>query len=269
MTPLAALRLQLEWGADEALEDAPVDRLAPRHLLGPREAAPAAPLRAAPAAALPFPPAGPPAGTPAFRARALAEAAGTREALRTALEGFEDCALRATATRLVFADGNPDAGLVFVGEAPGVEEDRSGLPFVGLSGKLFDRMAGSIGLDRDRFLVTNVIPWRPPGNRTPSDAEVAMCLPFLLRHLALLRPRRVVLLGGLATKAVTDNPAGIRRLRGRWQPVPIPGLAAPVPMLPTYHPAYLLRTPGAKRDSWADLIALRLALDEDARTGAA
>ena len=135
------------------------------------------------------------------------------------------------------------------------------MPFVGPSGRLLDRMLASIGLDRTRYVITNVIPWRPPGNRNPTDAEVLTCLPFLLRHIALVRPRRLVLLGALAARAVTGSTAGIRRQRGQWVEVAIPGLPAPVPAMPMLHPAYLLRTPGAKRDAWADLIQLRRALD--------
>jgi len=191
----------------------------------------------------------------------VAGAARTLAELRTALAGFDGCPLAATATNLVFADGNPDAGLMLVGEGPGAEEDRVGKPFVGPSGQLLDRMLASIGLDRTRLLITNLIPWRPPGNRNPTDNEVLTCLPFLLRHIALVAPRRLVLLGALATRAVTGSTTGIRRMRGRWIEVTIPGLPAAVPALPMLHPAYLLRTAGAKRDAWADLIQLRRSLD--------
>ncbi|MBN8891410.1 MAG: uracil-DNA glycosylase, partial [Rhodospirillales bacterium] len=169
----------------------------------------------------------------------------------------------ATATKLVFADGNPDAGLMLIGEGPGAEEDRAGLPFVGPSGQLLDRMLASIGLDRTRYLITNLIPWRPPGNRNPTDAEVLTCLPFLLRHIALVRPRRLVLLGKLATQALTGSNAGITRMRGKWLPVTVPGLDQPVPALPMLHPAYLLRNAGAKREAWSDLLLLRRTIDSD------
>lgn len=264
MDVLAALRLQLDWGADEALAEAPVDRLAAP------AATPATPPWSPPApgpvrpAAPPPPPLSPlQAGAPApvLRARAVAEAAGSLADLRAALAGFDGCALAATATNLVFSDGNPASGLMLVGEGPGAEEDRAGKPFVGASGQLLDRMLASIGLDRTKLLITNLIPWRPPGNRNPTDSEVLICLPFLLRHIALVRPRRLVLLGALATKAITGNATGIRRMRGKWLDVAIPGLPAPVPALPMLHPAYLLRTPGAKRDAWADLVLLRRTLD--------
>lgn len=270
MDDLALLRLQLEWGADEALAEFPLDRTAPTK---PEAAAPArAARRAAKAGTMaPLAPAASDGGTPlraavpgfAARAADVADAARTREELRAALAAFDGCPLSATATNLVFADGNPDAGLMLVGEAPGVEEDRAGLPFVGPSGQFLDRMLASIGLDRTRFLITNLIPWRPPGNRNPTDNEVLICLPFLLRHIALTRPRHLVLLGSLATKSLTGSAAGIRRLRGKWLDLAIPGLPDPVPTLPMLHPAYLLRTPGAKRDAWADLIALRRRLDAD------
>jgi len=262
---LAALRLQLAWGADEALAEAPQDRLRPApplpDLLPPRppDGAPGEQSPALPPALLgAFRRGG---GEAAARAWELAGQATDREALRVALAGFDGCALAATATNLVFSDGNPDAGLVLIGEAPGAEEDRTGLPFVGAAGRLLDAMLASIGLDREKVLIINVLPWRPPGNRTPSDEEITVCLPFLLRHLALVRPRRLMLLGVLSTRALTGRSEGIRRLRGSWTNVIVPGLKEPVPALPTYHPAYLLRTPAAKREAWADLLALRRVLD--------
>ena len=241
MDAWTALRVQLEWGADEALDPTPHDRL--------NAAAPAAPAPppSPVAAALPSP------TRPAGRAAEIAAACGNLAELRAALAAFDGCALRDTATNLVFADGNPQADLMLIGEAPGADEDRAGLPFVGVSGRLLDRMLASVGLDRTQVLITNILPWRPPGNRAPSDSEIAACLPFLLRHVALVRPRHLVLLGATATRALTGSPAGIRRLRGTWREVVIPDLPHPLPALPTYHPAYLLRTPGAKRESWADL----------------
>lgn len=268
MDAVAALRLQVEWGVDEALADAPVDRfLVPKaSAAAPKVAAVAAEApavvperppqsRAVPARAPAIVPA------PAQRAQEIAAACTTREELRDALAAFDGCPLSATATKLVFADGNPESGLMLVGEGPGAEEDRAGLPFVGPSGQFLDRMLASIGLDRTQYLITNLIPWRPPGNRNPTDAEVVVCLPFLLRHIALVRPKRLVLLGALSMKAVTGANAGITRVRGKWVEVAIPGLDRPVPALPMLHPAYLLRNHGAKRDAWADMITLRRALD--------
>jgi DNA polymerase len=255
MDALAALRLQMEWGVDEALDDSPVDRLRAR---APVASAPAAPSPAIlPTARTPPGP----ATQPAQQAQELAARATTREELRAALAGFDGCALSATATNLVFADGNPDSGLMLVGEGPGAEEDRAGLPFVGPSGQLLDRMLASVGLDRSQYLITNLIPWRPPGNRNPTDAEVLVCLPFLLRHIALVRPRVLVLLGALSTRAVLGGTAGITRMRGKWVDASLPGLAEPVRTLPMLHPAYLLRNLGAKRDAWKDMITLRRALD--------
>ncbi len=257
---LAALRLQIEWGADEALEMAPVDRMVIRAPAPPR---PMTPPPQRPVAA-PAPVAVPPPASQS--ARDIANAANTFEELRAALAGFDGCPLSHTATKLVFADGNADSGLMLVGEGPGAEEDRAGLPFVGPSGQLLDRMLASIGLDRTKCLITNLIPWRPPGNRNPTDAEVMTCLPFLLRHIALVRPRRLVLLGKLSASALTGNKAGILRMRGKWTEVHVPGLPAPIPALPMLHPAYLLRTPGAKRDAWADLLLLRRTIDKDLST---
>jgi DNA polymerase len=248
MELLEILRLQLEWGADEALLEAAQDRRAS----GPPS--PAVVARAVRAAA----PAGLLAG-PA-QAAAMADGCATLEELRGALENFSGCDLRDTATRLVFADGAESARLMLIGEAPGAEEDRIGRPFVGPAGQLLDKMLASIGLDRTQLRIANVIPWRPPGNRNPTEREIAVCLPFLLRHIALARPECVVLLGGVAAKALLPAElagSGIRRLRGQWLRLEIPGMAAPVACLPTYHPAYLLRTAAAKRESWHDLVALR------------
>ena len=272
MDDFAALRLQLEWGADEALDDLPVDRTVARTIAAPAlAAAPSSqkiPQNSAPSALIRTPAAAPVAAAampPQTRAQDIATAAQTLEELRAALERFDGCALAATATQLVFADGNPDSGLMFVGEAPGGEEDRIGKPFVGPSGMFLDRMLASVGLDRTQFLITNLIPWRPPGNRNPTDNEVALCLPFLLRHIALVRPKRLVLMGGMAAQSVLGVKTGITRLRGRWTNVTIPGLDAPIPTLPMLHPAYLLRNAGAKRDAWRDMLALRRHLDLESR----
>ncbi|MDD2703899.1 MAG: uracil-DNA glycosylase [Acidocella sp.] len=254
MELLEALRLQWEWGADEALLDAPQDR---RNQAPPPEVAqfaspPPAPKRQATK----------PAGLPAAPAdaRKAAEACATLEELEAALKSFTGCPLRDTATQLVFADGAADARLIIVGEAPGAEEDREGRPFIGPAGQLLDRMLGSIGLDRTQVRIINTVPWRPPGNRTPTEGEVAMCLPFLHRQIALIRPRGLLLLGAVAAKAVLPPEAGqqgIRRLRGTWREVEIPGLDAPLPCLPSYHPAYLLRMPTAKAEAWRDMLTLK------------
>jgi uracil-DNA glycosylase family 4 len=263
----AALLLQLSWGADEALDDAPHDRRSGRGAVAsaPPPSSPPLPRGQRDAlATLPAPPAA--AGGAVAEAEALAAAAGTLEALRAAIAGFGGLALRETATNLVFADGNPEAPLMLIGEAPGAEEDREGRPFVGASGRLLDRMLASVGLDRHgsgwgSFYVTNILAWRPPGNRNPTDGEIALSLPFVRRHLVLVRPRVILLLGAVAVRSLTGAREGITRLRGRWSEIPVAGVGT-VPALATLHPAYLLRNPGAKKDAWADLIALRRRIDD-------
>ena len=146
---------------------------------------------------------------------------------------------------------------MLVGEAPGADEDRQGKPFVGVSGQLLDRMLSAIGLDRTSVYYPLVIPWRPPANRTPSAAELAACLPFVQRHIALVNPQVLVLVGGISAKALLDTTEGIMRLRGRWRTYRTPDMAADIPVLPTYHPAYLLRQPSQKRDSWRDLLSIK------------
>jgi DNA polymerase len=258
----AALALQCDWGADEALMESPADRLAVREAAARApEAARAAsepaprPVRAAAVALATVPPA-------ITRAEALVEAAPDLAALKAAIAAFDGSPLRETATNLVFGEGITDSGLMLIGEAPGADEDRAGRPFVGASGQLLDRMCASVGLSREsNFYITNILPWRPPGNRTPTDAEVALFLPFLRRQVALVRPKRLVLVGGVAAKGLIGGKEGITRLRGRWHEVDIPGLGR-LPALPTLHPAYLLRSPASKREAWADLLLLRRTLDQ-------
>lgn len=196
------------------------------------------------------------------RAVALASAAMSLEDLRATLTGFEGCPLKRTATHLVFTDGNPQASVLFIGEAPGAEEDRQGVPFVGPSGRLLDRMLASIGLDRTRVCISNTVFWRPPGNRTPTTHEMAVCMPFLERLIELVDPRVLVTLGGPAAKTVLGESAGVSRLRGRWFAYSSPRLSHPIPATAMFHPAYLLRTPAQKRDAWRDLLMLRKKLDE-------
>jgi len=193
-------------------------------------------------------------------ARAEAAAAESLEALREVMLRFEGCNLRKTATQLVFADGNPAARVMLVGEAPGREEDLDGRPFVGRSGKLLDRMLAAIGLDRSSVYIVNVVPWRPPGNRTPSAQETEICRPFLTRQIELVDPAVLVSLGGPAAKALTGSADGILKLRGKWQSYPLG--TREVPCLATLHPAYLLRQPLQKRLAWRDFLSLRRKLDE-------
>ena len=191
-------------------------------------------------------------------ARETARAAATLEDLRTRLAGFHGCNLHLTAKTLVFADGNPAARIMLVGEAPGAEEDAAGLPFVGRSGKLLDRMLGAIGLDRSSVYVTNVVPWRPPGNRTPTPQEIEICRPFILRQIELVDPDVLVLLGGASAKALTGANEAIRKMRGRWMDFETGRRR--IRALTTFDPDYLLRSPLEKRLAWHDFLALRQAL---------
>lgn len=191
-------------------------------------------------------------------ARTLAAAANTLDELRAALDSFKGLSIKRTATQMVFADGNPQARVMFVGEAPGGDEDRLGRPFVGVSGQLLDKMLGSIGLTReDNAYISNVINWRPPGNRAPSDAEIALSLPFIRRHIELVNPAVLVFVGGVSAKALLETPLGITRLRGKWVDYTSAGLAQPIPALCLFHPAYLLRSPQQKSLAWADLLSLK------------
>lgn len=251
---LDMLTLQCAWGADEALLDAPQDRRhAPRASATP-DPAPRPPRRLASVASL----------ATSQDAAQLANACTSLTALEDALRKFEGCALKHTATQMVFADGPADAKLILIGEAPGGEEDRLGKPFVGPAGQLLDQMLGAIGLERADVRIINAVPWRPPGNRTPTETEIALCLPFLHRQIALIAPRGLMTLGAVASKAILGTQAqpGIRRLRGQWLHADIEGLDDPLPCLPSYHPAYLLRTPLAKKEAWADLLTLRTWLEQ-------
>jgi DNA polymerase len=252
----------LDWwataGVDLLFEEASRDRLAeppPRAapLAVPRPAPPPVPQTPAVARA--------PVALDAT-ARTAAEWAAEAEsldALKDAMNRFEGCGLKKTATQLVFADGAPGAAVMIVGEAPGAEEDRIGRPFVGRAGQLLDRMLAAVGLDRTRVYIANVVPWRPPGNRTPTPQETAVCLPFIRRQIELCAPRVLVTMGNPSTQTLLGVKEGITRARGVWRDYEIaPGRA--IPALPTLHPAYLLRSPAAKRWSWLDLRALKAAI---------
>jgi DNA polymerase len=254
----------LEWyvamGVDEAIGEVPFDRLAP-------VAAAAEPPSLPPAsrAKLPPPAAAPLAAAPSAdvaSAQRCAAAASNLDELRAAVTAFEGCGLKRTATHTVFADGNPAAEVMVIGEAPGADEDRLGRPFVGRSGQLLDRMLAAIGLTRaQNVYITNILFWRPPGNRKPTEAEIAACLPFVWRHIALLAPKIVVLCGGTATAALLGRVEGITRLRGRWFDLALPGSAQTVPTLTTYHPSFLLRAPARKSEAWRDFLNLKLKLN--------
>jgi DNA polymerase len=257
MDDLTALRFLVELGADEAIGDTPLDRFAaPSPPPVPERKAP--PVRAVPA-----PPPAPPIAAPVPAAQAVVSArdaaarAQDLDEIRAALAAFDGCPLKATATNLVFSDGVPGAPVMIVGEAPGADEDRLGKPFVGVSGQLLDRMLGFVGLDRKtNVYIANVIPWRPPANRTPTAAEIAACEPFIRRQIELARPKVLLFVGNISTKTLLGTTEGIIKMRGKWRDYTSPGLPAPIPALPIFDPAYLLRTPSQKRESWRDLLSL-------------
>ena len=269
---IALLKFYLDCGADAATEETPISRFglggskmeavsAPRL---PTEPA-AAPRAAAPRAAVTQPAAilGSNDRALAESARAAASSAQSLDELRAILQRFEGIeSLRGRATNLVFADGNPEARVMLVGEAPGADEDRLGKPFVGVSGQLLDRMLGAIGLDRTTFYITNVCFWRPPGNRKPTEAELVAQAPFVQRHIELINPKVLVLVGAASAHALLATNDGITRLRGRWFDYKSDGLPAAIPALPIFHPAFLLRQPAQKRETWADLLKLRARLAE-------
>jgi len=238
-------------GADEAIGDAPTIRFADPAPLG--ASAPSAPIpsRPVPMTALLAP------NAALAAAHEAAAAAGSLAELKAAVEAFDGCSLKRTATHTVFADGNPQSGLMFIGEAPGAEEDRIGRPFVGVSGQLLDRMLQTIGLDRSGVYITNVLFWRPPGNRKPTETEIALCRPFVDRHIALVRPSLLVMVGGTASGALLPGSEGITRLRGRWLRLNVSGVSEPVEAIAMYHPSFLLRSPERKREAWLDLLSLK------------
>lgn len=261
----------VEAGADEAMGEVPVNRF---ELKPTPRAKPAEPQLLKTPPQTPSTPGGPalvrdrtPLPEEAMAsARTLAAKASTLEELNEAIESFDGCGLKKTATTTVFADGNAQARVMLIGEAPGRDEDRQGKPFVGRSGQLLDRMFDAIGLSRmaesaeASIYISNILPWRPPGNRNPSVEEIALCLPFIEKHMALIQPDIVVALGGVAAKQLLDTSTGIMRLRGRWSEIEIGGRTTPI--MPMFHPAYLLRTPAQKKYAWADLQSVRARLDD-------
>ena len=274
------LAFYVESGVDVAIDETPVDRFAhdpgsealvatdtrsdvrdvdrtERPSEGER-AWPRLPPKGSPVAG-PVAPAPPAPEIAVMAARDAARRAASLEELRAILQGFEGCALRMTAKQLVFADGNPQARVMLVGEAPGREEDLEGLPFVGRSGKLLDRMLSAIGLDRGSAYIANIIPWRPPGNRTPTPQESAICLPFILRQIELADPDILVCLGGPAAQALLGVKEGILRTRGRW--LAYRTGTREIRAIATLHPAYLLRQPLQKRLAWRDFLLIKRALE--------
>lgn len=250
---LDALAWQVELGADEAILDSPVNRYEVVVEPAPKPAAKAAPKPAAPGIAKPAD------IDAALVAKTAATAASDLEALKAAIAAFDHCELKRGARNTVFADGTPAARVMIIGEAPGRDEDMQGKPFVGRAGQLLDRMLAAIGMDRESLdaenavYITNILPWRPPQNRDPTPEEMGMLLPFVHRHIELADPQLVVLMGNIACQALLGR-RGITRLRGNWDTV------LDRPVLPMFHPAYLLRNPHAKREAWADLLSLQARL---------
>ena len=279
MNGIDQTRALLDWhivmGIDETIAEHPVDNfappepvttaapevlhdIAPAAQLTPQVARP--PASAAPVTISPATP--PPSGEASVQAATeLAAVAKTFDDLQAALKDFDGCALKKTATNMVFADGNPSGRVLFIGEAPGAEEDRQGKPFVGPSGRLLDKMLASIDLDRSQVLISNTVFWRPPGNRTPTTIEAAICLPFVQRMVELMMPEVIVPLGGPAAKSLLEQTTGIGKLRGRWFTYAAANLSSSVAATPLFHPAYLLRTPAQKRAAWRDLLMIRQRLD--------
>ncbi len=257
---LAALRLQVEWGADEALLAEPSDRFASAAAV-----APIRPPEPIPSAALPTSRRGmvPLAAGPGLAAERAA-AASSLDALYAAADAFDANPLRATASTTVAPSGNPHSGLLLVGEAPGADDDRAGRAFSGPAGERLDHVLRSAGLGRDGLLLALLVPWRAPGGRPISEAERAAVLPFFHRLLALVRPRRLVLMGAAPYAALGGEPGGFRKARGKWRDVALPGLEAPVPALTTLPPDLWLSTAANKQAIWADLLSLRAALDNAA-----
>lgn len=248
---LSTLNWLVEAGADEAVAEQPVDRLIAKAQVAPLPA-PAVPRPAPARAPAPLVP----DDDAIASAQAAAAAAQSLPELKAALEAFEGCALKRTATNTVFADGIAEGRIMLIGEAPGRDEDRVGKPFVGRAGQLLDRMLASIALDRKtNAYITNVINWRPPDNRDPTPEEAAACLPFLRRHIELAQPGLIILLGAVAARHVVGATDGIMKLRGRWLEYRVGEVM--VPLMPTLHPAYLLRQPAHKKLAWRDLQAVR------------
>lgn len=265
-TIVSALDWQATMGADEAVGETVADWAAYDMPDWWQE------LKGQPVASRPVPPAAPVKFDP-LTANAKVDApplqlftapvavtitAQTLEELAAEFKAFEGVGLKKTAMNFVFGEGNPAKRIMLIGEGPGADEDRQGRPFVGRSGQLLDRMLAAIGLNsREDYYITNVTPWRPPGNRTPTDTEITLLRPFLVRHIELVNPAVIVTLGGLATKTLLDNSAGITRLRGKFLKLKLDNFAADIPLLPLFHPAALLRNPAQKQQSWADLLTLK------------
>ena len=249
----AQLAWQVELGADEAIGEEPVNRFEvveekPKPKQPVVEATPEVATK--------------PVTPDLPDTAAIAAACNDLDALRMAMQAFEGCELKQGARNTVFADGNPAARVMVIGEAPGRDEDMEGRPFVGRSGQLLDKIFAAIGLDRmaeapaEALYITNLLPWRPPNNRDPQADEIAMMKPFLMRHIELAQPEFLVLVGNFSTKTLLETTVGITRMRGQW------GEVMGIPALPIFHPAALLRDSTKKRPTWADMLALKKRLDD-------
>ena len=263
-----ALKWLIEMGADEITSDTPINRFVIKNQSNSSKIKDTATRIVQPAKGLVSRPA--PVGKNqmapaegAHDAATGASAATDIEKLRAVVEKFDGCALKFTATTTVFSDGNPAADLMIIGEAPGVDEDKCGRPFVGPSGILLDKILHSIDLDRSNdCYITNVLFWRPPGNRNPTNSEIAACLPFVWRHIELKNPKIIILLGGIATKTILNTQEGIMRLRGKWANIQLANANREIPCMPTFHPSFLLRQPNQKRQAWRDFRAVKTKLLE-------
>ena len=264
---LSSLAWLVEVGADESIQDSPSNRLMPDSVHGNEPQTSSTPLDQREVSSnsdrSPLISIGSATMVPNTEEAHLSAAASRNlDQLRLAVEAFDGCGLKRTAMNTVFADGNPHADLMLMGEAPGAEEDRKGLPFVGAAGHLLDRMLAAIDRDRTSAYISNILFWRPPGNRNPTNEEIALCLPFVQRHIALVRPRVLVLVGGVAAKTLLNRSEGITRLRGKWYKYYPDDSGIPVDATAVFHPAFLLRKGHQKRETWQDLISIRARLTD-------
>lgn len=248
MSPEQILQWLVTAGADETIGDSPVNRLLAEEK---QENTETKQIYFQP----PVPETNPLSD---IKTEMLAKDAASLEQLKEIIAGFDGCPLKTTATNMVFGSGNPQARLMIIGEAPGAEEDRQGLPFVGASGRLLDLMLASIGLNRTDVYITNVLPWRPPGNRKPSEAEISLFTPFVRRHIELVNPKVLLLLGGSSLSALMNVHTGITKARGHW--LTYTDANREIDVMPSFHPAFLLRTPAQKKLAWRDLLTVKMRL---------
>lgn len=258
LDPINMLKWYVECGVDETISDQPINWF--------DEANNIQIIQQVKTVSLPAekPPSRPSATSPlASQKELIADAekaaaqCSTLEELNAAILAFEGCSLKKTASNTVFSDGNADSDIMLIGEAPGAEEDKTGRPFIGQAGQLLDRMFGAIDMKRETdFYITNVLPWRPPGNRKPTDAECDLCLPFLKRHIELFKPKMIILIGGTSASSVLNVETGISKLRGKWKEY------ESIPLMPIFHPAYLIKQPHYKKQTWHDLLIIKERIED-------